>query len=163
MWKYLSEVLISVVAVLGPILLLLTKQHYKLKNIDHALNNVEIDLVDGEKPGDAPSIRQKLNDISKQLETSINKIEEDRRLDRTESVQQRQAILGRIEDIQSDIKEVKEMTTRNTKDICDTKNSLSKHMEEEQALLAQIVDGKIETNILTSRVQNMKIDHQDMV
>lgn len=163
MWKYISEVLISIVAVLGPILLLLTKQHYKLKNIDHALNNVELDLVDGEQPGAAPSIRQKLNDISKQLDSSIIKMEEDRRLDRMESVQQRQAILGRIEDIQADVKEVKEMTSKNTKDISDTKENLRKHMQEEQALLAQIVDGKIETDILTSRVQNMKIASEDVI
>lgn len=144
MWRYITEILIAVIAVSGPILLMLIRQHYKLKTIDHALNNVEIDLVDGEEPGNAPSIRQKLNDIAKQLDSSISRVQEDRRLDRIELIQQRQVILGKIDDLQSDIKDIKEITIQNTKDISETNKKLVQHIEEEQSLLQKLVDGRLE-------------------
>lgn len=144
MWQYITEILIAVIAVSGPILLMLIRQHYKLKTIDHALNNVEIDLVDGEEPGNAPSIRQKLNDIAKQLDSSISRVQEDRRLDRIELIQQRQVILGKIDDLQSDIKDIKEITIQNTKDISETNKKLVQHIEEEQSLLQKLVDGRLE-------------------
>lgn len=144
MWRYITEILIAVIAVSGPILLMLIRQHYKLKTIDHALNNVEIDLVDGEEPGNAPSIRQKLNDIAKQLDSSISRVQEDRRLDRIELIQQRQVILGKIDDLQSDIKDIKEITIQNTKDIAETNKKLVQHIEEEQSLLQKLVDGRLE-------------------
>lgn len=144
MFQYVAEILIALIAVSGPIVILLIRQHYKLKTIDHALNNVEIDLVDGEAPGGAPSIRQKLNDISKQLDMSISSIQEDRRIDRLELLQQRQVILSRMDDLQSDIKEMKTITVENTKDIAEANKKLTQHIEEEQALLQHLVDGKVE-------------------
>lgn len=163
MWQYITEILIAVIAVSGPIILLLIRQHYKLKTIDHALNNVEIDLVDGEQPGNAPSIRQKLNDIAKQLENSVLRLEEDRRLDRVESVQQRHTILARIDDLQSDIRHMKDITSQNAEDISETKSKLMQHIEEEQALLAQLVDGKIDFDIFANRVNTMLEDPEDML
>lgn len=163
MIKYITEILIATIAVSGPIVLLLLRQHYKLKTIDHALNNVELDLVDGEQPGNAPSIRQKLNDIAKQLDKSITSIQEDRRIDRLELLQQRQVILGKIDDLQLDVKDMKQMTLDNTRDIAETSRKLTQHIEEEQALLQKIVDGNMDFDSLTSRVDNMTDRPEDML
>jgi hypothetical protein len=162
MWQYISEVIIAVIAVSGPIIILLIRQHYKLKTIDHALNNVEIDLVDGEEPGNAPSIRQKLNDIAKQLESSILNVQEDRRIDRLELLQQKQVILSKIDDIQSDIKEIKVITVENTKDIIETNDKLKQHIQEEQELLRQIVQGQVKIAGASSEIA-VQVNHQEDV
>lgn len=150
------ELLIAFVTVSGPILLLLVRQHYKLRSIDSALNKVEVDMVDTE--GAPPSIREKINSLSLQVENSINKaleqLQNDRTLDRIENTQQRQLIFSAINDLREDIIEIRtdldentrtgiEETLRNRESMEKTRQLLILHMEEEEGLLQQYLNNEI--------------------
>jgi hypothetical protein len=152
------DLLIAIVTISGPILIVLVRQHYRLKNIDTALNQAEIDLVGGENTSEAPSIREKINNLSLQLEKSIDnaveQLQSDRILDKIENTQQKQLIFNAINDLREDVSNIRsdldintktgiEETKKNRKSLEKTQELLIIHMKAEDDLFNDFLNDKI--------------------